>query len=351
MNISVNGGIVTLTDFGNKYYTLADTKLFRYNPNKRALEGRLNIPTLEAIERVNNGLPQELRLLKQHFIVQREAVKAALQEANPNLIVKCDINAALLKHQIRGVNAAMLHFDFGKATDRGFAYFFDMGTGKTLTTIALMSALYNKDAIKRVLVVCPSSLIGSWAQEINKFAAFDYSVAQLMGDKAKRITALNELQYGAGLQIAIINYESTFRDGLFEALTNFKPDLIVCDESQRIKNHTAQQSKTMHNLGRLAKFRVILSGTPIQNAAIDIFSQYKFLDPSIFGGSFYTFRNCYAVMGGYQNYQIIGYRNMPQMTEKIYSPWWFQNPKLQYVVVLGFFIYQYNISGIIKAPI
>ena len=97
---------------------------------------------------------------------------------------------------------------------------------------------------------------------------------------------------------------------MFEALKEWEPDLIIADESQRIKTHDAQQSKAMHQLGDIAKYKLILSGTPVQNNAIDIFSQYRFLDPTVFGMNYYAFRGRYAIMGGFNQKQIIGYRDL-----------------------------------------
>ena len=82
------------------------------------------------------------------------------------------------------------------------------------------------------------------------------------------------------MKVAVINYESTWREGLFEALIDWKPDLVIADESQRIKTHDAEQSKAMHQIGDVAKYKLILSGTPVQNDAIDLFSQYRFLNPT-----------------------------------------------------------------------
>ena len=102
-----------------------------------------------------------------------------------------------------------------------------------------------------------------------------------------------------------INYESTWRDGIFDALDEYDADLIIADESQRIKTHDAEQSKALHRLGDKARYKMILSGTPVQNEAIDIFSQYRFLDPSIFGTNFYAFRGRYCEMGGFNRKQIV----------------------------------------------
>ena len=76
-----------------------------------------------------------------------------------------------------------------------------------------------------------------------------------------------------------------------------EPDLIVCDESSKIKNPQAKQSKALHRLGKLSRYNLILTGTPITNNPLDFYSQYRFLDESIFGASFYSFRARYAIIG------------------------------------------------------
>ena len=95
--------------------------------------------------------------------------------------------------------------------------------------------------------------------------------------------------------------------------------MIVCDESSKIKNPTTAQSKALHKLGKKTKFNVILTGTPVTNNPLDFFSQYKFLNEEILGPSYYLFRNRYAVMGGYQNHQIVGYNHLPDLVEKVHK--------------------------------
>lgn len=75
----------------------------------------------------------------------------------------------------------------------------------------------------------------------------------------------------------------------------------------------------MHKLGDRARYKLILSGTPVQNNAIDLYSQYRFLDPTIFGTNFYQFRNRYAIMGGFNRHQIVGYKDMDQLIQKEHS--------------------------------
>ena len=184
-------------------------------------------------------------------------------------------------------------------TNKGFGLLFEMGCGKTRTAIAIAGAAYEKGAIQRVLVIAPTSVVSVWPKEIAEVADFKVTCKALLGTKQQRIRMIEDLQAFPfkALKVAVINYESTWRDGLFEKLQEYDADLIICDESQRIKTHDAEQSKAIHKLGDQARYKLILSGTPVQNDAIDIWSQYRFLDASIFGRNFYQFRNRYAIMG------------------------------------------------------
>lgn len=181
-----------------------------------------------------------------------------------------------------------------------------------------MGTAYEMGAIEKVLVVAPTSVCAVWPKDIAEFADFKYKVNVLLGTKQQRLKELAALQAFPfkALKIAVINYESVWREGIYEALLDWKPDLIIADESQRIKSHDAQQSKAMHRLGDIAKYKLILSGTPVQNNAIDIWSQYRFLDSTVFGQQFFAFRARYAIMGGFNNRQIIGYKDLDQLIAK-----------------------------------
>ncbi len=196
-----------------------------------------------------------------------------------------------------------------------------MGCGKTLTAIAVMGAAYQMGAVKRVLVIAPASVVPVWPKEFDEYADFPVTCKTLLGNKKQRLGNISELKryYNKKLCVAAVNYESVWRDGIFEALQDYDADLVVCDESQRIKTHDAKQSKAIHKLGDMARYKLILSGTPIQNNAIDIWSQYRFLDRTVFGDSFYAFRGRYAVMGGFNNKQIVDYKDLDGLIKKEHS--------------------------------
>ncbi len=205
--------------------------------------------------------------------------------------------------------------------NKGFGFLYEMGCGKTLTAIATMGAAYQMGAIKKVLIVAPTSVCSVWPKEFDEYADFKYNVAVLLGEKQKRLATLRSLDAFPfkALRVAVINYESTWREGLYEALQEWAPDMVIADESQRIKEPSAKQSKALHRLGDLAKYKLILSGTPIQNNAIDLFSQYRFLDPTVFGTNFYAFRSRYAIMGGFDRRQIVGYKDLDKLIQKEHS--------------------------------
>lgn len=184
-----------------------------------------------------------------------------------------------------------------------------MGTGKTITSIAITGALYLKDKIRRVLVVAPLSILGVWEEEFAKFADFDYTLAVLSGTGAKKADTLRHMN-GAPLQVAVVNYESAWR--LEKEIAAWKPDLVIADEGHKIKTHNISASKAMHRIGAKASYRLLLTGTVITNKAIDVYSQYKFLNPTIFGNSFYAFRNRYFDMVGYGNHTPVLKRSMEQ---------------------------------------
>lgn len=205
-----------------------------------------------------------------------------------------------------------------QAVSKSVAILAEMGTGKSLITIATAGQLYKDGHIKRMLVVAPLSITGVWREEFAKFADYDYRLELLDGTTADKMKTLDRLSRASGqLQVAVINYESAWR--LESELAYWRPCLIVCDESTKIKNPQAKQSKAMHRLGRVAKHNLILTGTPITNNPLDFYSQYKFLDEKIFGTSFYVFRAKYAILGGYGNCQIVGYKNLDDLTAKAHA--------------------------------
>ena len=223
------------------------------------------------------------------------------------------IKATPYRHQTEAYTFALKRLMEGG----GAALLMEMGTGKTLTAIAIVGALLLLAGIQRVLIVAPLSIVGVWRDEFERFAGFEYDLAVLEGSVAKKADTLRHLT-GKRLQVAVVNYESSWR--MERDLMQWHPDMIIADEGHKIKTHNISASKTLHRLAARAAYRLLLTGTVITNKPVDVFSQYKFADPRLFGNSFYQFRNRYFDMVGYGGYTPVMKRYMePEFMQRLHS--------------------------------
>lgn len=193
-------------------------------------------------------------------------------------------NDPLLPHQIEGLNKA-----WGKG-EMFFAH--DMGSGKSLTLLTLWDAYFRVGAIDEAWAIVPNSLIDNWVEQIEKWTPWNRGRIMIYGILSLSAGALpGQLVARAHKRLA-----------------------VAIDESQRIKNSQAKRTKVMHEIGKNSAFRANLTGTKITKGVEDLYAQYNFLDPNILGyKSFYSFRNKYCVMGGFENKQIVGYQNMAEL--------------------------------------
>lgn len=216
------------------------------------------------------------------------------------------IKAVPYMHQVRAFTLALKAYESGK---RGIALLMDMGTGKTITSIAIVGALN----LGKVMIICPTTIVRVWQQEFEKFADYPADVLILDGSVAERKKKLKEFTGN----VVVINYESTWR--MLDELKAWQPKVLICDESQRIKSYRASQSKAVHELADLCRWRMILSGTPIVNSPLDVYSQWLVIDKQIYGTNYKSFKERYAIMGGYENHQIVGYRYLEELKDKAHS--------------------------------
>ena len=289
---------------------------YLYKESIREIDGRLYDPDDKAwIVPLNKKNAYTIGLLGAEL--DEELKELAKQEDDNDVltepIVKPKIKGSLYAHQVKAYNFALNLINKGS---KGIAYLMDMGTGKTITSIALVGSLLEQSKFHNLLIVCPKSIVGVWQEEFQKFADYRYALTVLDGSLEKKKSAFKYMT-GTALQVIVVNYESCWR--LESEIAKWKPDMIICDESSKIKNPTTSQSKALHRLGANSKLNLILTGTPITNNPLDFFSQYKFLDEQILGSSFYLFRNRYAVMGGYQNRLVVGYRHLAELVEKVHK--------------------------------
>lgn len=192
------------------------------------------------------------------------------------------------------------------------ALLLDMGLGKTFVAVNVIDYFRTVRSIgKPALVVIPLSSFETWEREFKECGS-DARVVSCHGSRARKI----DLLQGEG-DVFLITYESL--KGLTEEVKKRQWGYCVLDESTKIKNAQAERAKAACEVGRVCERRMILTGYPITQSYIDIYGQYKFLDPRIFGTSFHHFRSRYCVMGGFNDKQVIGYTNIKELTEKMFS--------------------------------
>jgi SNF2 family DNA or RNA helicase len=181
-----------------------------------------------------------------------------------------------------------------------WAYFMEMGTGKTKVTIDNIAYSYFKKQITAVLVIAPKSVYTIWENEIETHlpSEIKYKIYKWNIDKPKEYDKLNKYEH---LRIFLINVEalSTKRgvDGVTDYLLKNKLNFVVLDESTTIKNKSAKRTKNILKLKPLSHIRRILTGSPITKSPLDLYTQCQFLDQDLLGFSSYlAFRNRYAEM-------------------------------------------------------
>mgnify|MGYP003630493708 FL=1 len=186
-----------------------------------------------------------------------------------------------------------------------YAYFMEMGTGKTKVLIDNMSMLYDKGKIDGALIIAPKGVVGTWyTNELPTHLPDHIENVTILWQpninktQQEKLDSLFEIE--TGIHILIMNVEafSTDKGRLFAGkFLRSHNALMAIDESTTIKNPSAKRTKNIIALSKTAKYRRIMTGSPVTKNPLDLFSQCEFLDPFLLDfGSYYSFRNRYAEM-------------------------------------------------------
>ena len=214
-----------------------------------------------------------------------------------------------------------------------YAYFMEMGTGKSKVLVDNMAMLYDKGKINGALIIAPKGVYRNWySQEIPNHLASHIDHKTVLWTALTSKTKDKEYQQlfkvDLDLHILIMNVEAFSTKKGLEFATRFlncHNSLVAVDESTTIKTPTAKRTKAILALGKLAKYRRILTGSPVTKSPLDLYTQCGFLDEELLGfGSYYSFRNRYAVMrnanfGGRRVQLIAGYQRLDELS-KILKP-------------------------------
>ncbi len=176
---------------------------------------------------------------------------------------------------------------------RDFGFLFEMGCGKTGATIYTLRKRYAAaGGLMRTLVFAPIVALPNWKAEFAKHSKIPQDRIHLLkGTGKKRLAILEAIK---GPAVVVANYEALSMPAVFDALIRWSPEIIVADESQRLKNGKSLRAKAAFKLAESARHRYILSGTPLLNTPMDIYGQFRFLDlGATFGRNFIQFRAHY----------------------------------------------------------
>jgi len=214
-----------------------------------------------------------------------------------------------------------------------FAYFMEMGTGKSKVLLDNISMLYDKGKINGALIIAPKGVYKNWHDSeipVHMVDHIDKKVVlwqALINQKQKdKLDILFKPE--VDLHILLMNVEalSTKKgvDFAYKFLISHN-SLIAVDESTTIKNPSAKRTKNILKLASLSKYRRILTGSPVTKSPLDLYTQCLFLDEYLLDhSSYYTFRTRYAVMrtanfNGRSVQIVVGYRHLDELAEKLKS--------------------------------
>ena len=212
-----------------------------------------------------------------------------------------------------------------------YAYFMEMGTGKSKVLIDNISMLYDKGKINGALIIAPKGVYQNWYNSEIPTHLVDHIdkkmvlwQAMINKTQARKLDTL--FKTGEELHILIMNVEAfSTKKGVDFAhkFLSCHNALIAIDESTTIKNPGAKRTKNILGLAKHSKYRRILTGSPVTKSPLDLYTQCYFLSPWLLDhSSFYTFKNRYAVMrtanfGGRSVQIVVGYRNLGELSEKL----------------------------------
>lgn len=195
----------------------------------------------------------------------------------------------LWEHQQKAVNLAS-----GK---NYFALFMDPGTGKSASLTTILRNIYNREGdIVPTIILCPLVVIKNWKKEILMWSKIPESkVILVTGTTAQKLEAIEN---APALSILVTNYETLIQEKIYSLMESHLflggNSCLVLDESHRCKTHNSKRTKVAIRLAKLAKYRFILTGTPILNSIEDLFSQFHILDHGKrFGSNYYAFKHTY----------------------------------------------------------
>jgi hypothetical protein len=283
-----------------------------------AADGTL-VPDAERIEALLaawDNAPQAVRAIARvsgHFTPWLDRLRRERQRVEARAAFEADVEAGqatldVVKHPLLPYQrAGVLHLAFGERALLAD----EMGLGKTIQGIAACELLARLRGIERVLVVCPASLKAEWEEQIARFC--DRPTRLVFGAKEQRHDAYRDPAF-----FTIVNYEQVLSDA-DDINALLRPDVIVLDEAQRIKNWQTKTARRVKSLR--SPYAFVLTGTPVENRIDELYSIIQYLDPEVLGPLFRFNRDFYRLDEkgrpvDYQNLADLRGRLMPLLLRR-----------------------------------
>ncbi|MFQ5639471.1 MAG: DEAD/DEAH box helicase [bacterium] len=259
--------------------------------------------TLEFLGFIREAEPYQQILIRPEVFekVEKAFTEKALHEIkHSHQIDFSSIKADLFPYQKEGIEFAVYR--------EGAIIADDMGLGKTMQAIG--TAVIKKEIFdfKRTLVICPASLKEQWKNEIERFSNEKAVVVEGFPHEREKIYRKSKAYF------LILNYETVLRDCI--ALNKYQTDFIILDEAQRIKNYTTKTANAIKSLKK--NHALVITGTPIENKLIDLYSVVEFIDP-YFLAPLWEFSYQHCLFDQNLRHKITGYYNLKELKERLQS--------------------------------
>jgi SNF2 family DNA or RNA helicase len=244
------------------------------------------------------------------LIISEKANKKYIEYADGLKKIKEVADLKDTDYKVQGLKKSVKLYNFQKVgvnfldTVRSGLMGYDMGLGKTPIGISVVSNAVKKDKAKKNLIVVPASMKYQWGYQIAKFSDYSYTIVS-----GKDREAL----YRKDTTFIIVNYDLLWRD--IELIKDIEWDLVICDEIQRARNYKTDTFKALNQLN--VKRRIGLTGTPIENDLMDLFTIMKFLDPRVFGSNAHSFIGRYCTLDYFGRIDHNKYRNLEEINKKL----------------------------------
>ena len=214
---------------------------------------------------------------------------------------------------------------------KNYAYFMEMGCGKSKVLLDNITWLYENKKIDTVIIVAPKGVYMNWKNSeipihLHEDIKSEIYVWRAMANKKQKNELMDAIKKRDKLRILLVNIESFATTKAVKYLESFihrSNFLLAIDESTTIKNPKAKRTKAIMKFGQNALYKRILTGSPVTKSPLDLYSQCSFLSFSLLGfDNYWAFQGRYAIikqqrMGAHTFQQVVGFKNLEELTEKL----------------------------------